>query len=179
MDFYEVISTRRSIRSYKPDPIPEEALNRVLDAARIAPSGSNRQPWKFILVKDDQLKKDLVPLCGNQSFIAEAPIVVVACGRNIHYDRGKYMGDMSMLVDVAIAVTHLTLAARAEGLGTCWIGMFDNKAIKELLQIPEDVNVVALIPLGYPKGKVFSEPGPRKSLNEIVYLDRYEGKGFS
>jgi len=130
-------------------------------------------------VKDDQLKKDLVPLCGNQSFIAEAPIVVVACGRNIHYDRGKYMGDMSMLVDVAIAVTHLTLAARDEGLGTCWIGMFDNKAIKELLQIPEDVNVVALIPLGYPKGKVFSEPGLRKSLNEIVYLDRYEGKGFS
>lgn len=167
MDFYEVIRTRRSIRSFKPDPVPDEVLRKVLDAARIAPSGSNRQPWKFILVRDKELKEELVPLAGGQKFIAEAPIVIVACGIDIKHNRGGYMGAMSMLVDVAIAFDHLTLAARAEGLGTCWIGSFDNYRIKDLLRIPQDANVVALTPLGYPRG-VFSEPDPRKGLGEIV-----------
>ncbi len=174
MEFYDVIRTRRSIRSYKPDPIPEDVLRRVLEAARIAPSGSNRQPWKFIVVRDEEVKRRLVEACHNQSFIAEAPVVIVACGYNIHYNRGGYMGDMSMLVDVAIAFTHLILAARAEGLGTCWIGSFDNEAVKRILNIPDDVNVVALTPLGYPKGEGFSEPGSRKSLEEIVSMDRFQ-----
>ncbi|RLI37815.1 nitroreductase [Candidatus Bathyarchaeota archaeon] len=174
MEFYEVIRTRRSIRSYKPDPVPEDVLRRVLEAARIAPSGSNRQPWKFIVVRDEEVKRRLVEACHNQSFIAEAPVVIVACGYNIHYNRGGYMGDMSMLVDVAIAFTHLILAARAEGLGTCWIGSFDNEAVKRILNIPDDVNVVALTPLGYPRGEGFSEPGPRKSLEDIVSVDRFQ-----
>ena len=173
MDFYEVIRTRRSIRSYKPDPIPEEDLNRVLEAVRIAPSGSNRQPWKFIIVKDEELKRRLVPACGDQRFIAEAPVVIVACGYNIHYDRGGYMRDMSMLVDVSIAFTHLILAARAEGLGTCWIGAFDNEEVKKILDIPEDVNVVAITPLGYPKDEGFTDPGTRKVLTEITSADRF------
>lgn len=126
MEFYEVVRTRRSVRSYKPDPVPDEVLKRVLEAVRIAPSGSNRQPWKFIIVKDEELKKKVAECCHGQMFITEAPIVIVACGYNIHYNRGGYMGDLSMLVDVSIAMTHLILAARAEGLGTCWIGAFDN-----------------------------------------------------
>lgn len=174
MEFYEVVRTRRSVRSYRPDPVPDDALNRVLDAARIAPSGSNRQPWKFILVKDEEKKKNLVPLCGDQTFVAEAPLLVVACGNNIHYDRGRYMGDLSMLVDVSVAVDHLTLAARAEGLGTCWIGMFDNEAIKRLLHVPGDVNIVALTPIGYPHGEAFKKPSSRKSLSEIVSIDAYD-----
>jgi len=173
LDFYEVIRTRRSIREFRPDPIPDEVLKRALDAARIAPSGSNRQPWRFILVRDEGLKEKLVPLAGGQRFIAEAPIVVVACGIDIKHNRGGYMGDMSMLVDVAIAFDHLTLAARAEGLGTCWIGSFDNNRIKDLLKIPMEANVVALTPLGYPRGG-FSEPGPRKSLGEIVREGYFE-----
>ena len=174
MDFYEVIRTRRSVRSYKPDPIPDEVLMRVLDAARIAPSGSNRQPWRFIIVKDEGLKKRLAEACSGQHFIAEAPVIIVACGRNIHYNRGGYMGDMSMLVDVSIAFTHLILAARAEGLGTCWIGSFDNEEVKRILNIPEDVNVVAITPLGYPKREdAFREPGSRKTLEEITSTDRF------
>ena len=174
MDFYEVIRTRRSVRSYKPDPIPDEVLMRVLDAARIAPSGSNRQPWRFIIVKDEELKKRLAEACSGQHFIAEAPVIIVACGRNIHYNRGGYMGDMSMLVDVSIAFTHLILAARAEGLGTCWIGSFDNEEVKRILNIPEDVNVVAITPLGYPKREdAFREPGSRKTLEEITSTDRF------
>ena len=173
MDFYEVIRTRRSIRSYKPDPIPEEVLTRVLDAARIAPSGSNRQPWKFIVVKDEELKRRIAKACHSQMFIAEAPVVIVACGYNIHYNRGEYMGDFSMLVDVSIAFTHLILAARAEGLGTCWIGSFNNEEIKRILSIPEEVNVVAITPLGYPKDEEFREPGPRKPLSEIMSVDKF------
>ena len=78
MDFYEVIRTRRSIRSYKADAIPNDVLERVMHAARIAPSGNNRQPWKFVLVKDEQLRRELVPLCFEQAFIAQAPVIVVA-----------------------------------------------------------------------------------------------------
>jgi len=173
MDFYEVIRTRRSIRSYRPDPVPEESLGRVLEAARVAPSGSNRQPWKFIIVKDEELKNRMAAACGDQSFIAEAPIVIVACGYNIHYNRGGYMGDMSMLVDVSIAFTHLILAARAEGLGTCWIGAFDNEEVKTVLNIPKDVSVVAITPLGYPKYEEFIEPSQRKSLDEVVSMSKF------
>ncbi|MBS7611205.1 nitroreductase family protein [Candidatus Bathyarchaeota archaeon] len=173
MDFYEVIRTRRSIRSYKPDPIPEDVLTRVLEAARIAPSGSNRQPWKFIVVKNEELKRKLAVACYGQMFIGEAPIVIVACGYNIHWNRGEYMGDLSMLVDVSIAFTHLILAARAEGLGTCWIGSFSNEKVKEILGIPKDVNVVAITPLGYPRDEDFGEPGPRKPLSEIVSIDKF------
>ena len=174
MDFYEVIRTRRSVRSYKPDPIPKDVLRRVLEAARIAPSGSNRQPWRFIIVEDEDLKRRLAEACSNQYFIAEAPVVIVACGYNIRYNRGGYMGDMSMLVDVSIAFTHLILAARVEGLGTCWIGSFDNEEVKKILNIPKDVNVVAITPLGYPKREdAFAEPGPRKALEEITSTDRF------
>ncbi len=172
MDFYEVIRTRRSIRSYKPDLIPETILNRVLEAARIAPSGSNRQPWRFIIVKSEEVKRGLVPACGDQEFIAGAPVIIVACGHNIQYNRGSYMGDMSMLVDVSIAFTHLVLAARAEGLGTCWIGLFDNKKVKEVLEIPDGLDVVALTPLGYPKNEEFKEPNQRKMLKDIVSIER-------
>ncbi|MGQ9680455.1 MAG: nitroreductase family protein [Candidatus Bathyarchaeia archaeon] len=167
MEFYEVVRTRRSIRSFKPDPIPDDVLKRVLEAARIAPSGSNRQPWRFILVNDRKLIDSVVDACGHQRFLSEAPVLIVACGCDIKYDRGGYMGDLSMLVDVSIAVTHLILAARAEGLGTCWIGGFDNEELKRLLHIPKDWNVVAVTPLGFPKAP-FSEPGARKPLEEVV-----------
>ncbi len=169
MDVYEAIRTRRSVRSYRDDPIPEEVLERVLDAARIAPSGSNRQPTRLILVNETKEKQKLVELCHDQAFIATAPVVVVACGRDLKYNRGEWMGRGSVIVDVAIAVDHLTLAARAEGLGTCWIGSFSNSKLKELLRLPEDVDVVALTPLGYPQGDPFSGPTGRMPLDEFIH----------
>ena len=169
MDFTRVIRTRRSVRAYRPDPVPPAVLRRVLDAARVAPSGSNRQPTRFIVVRARARRRALVPLCERQAFIAQAPVILVACGLNIRWNRGRYMGDYSMLVDVAIAVDHLTLAARNEGLGTCWIGSFENEGVKGLLGIPGDVNVVALTPLGYPaKRGAFSPAKGRKPLVEIV-----------
>lgn len=174
MDLYEAMETRRSVRAYRNDPIPDDVLQRVLNAARIAPSGSNRQPTRLILVREEAGRRALVPLCGGQDFIAEAPIVVVACGLDLHYDRGLYMGALSMLVDVAIAVDHLTLAARAEGLGTCWIGSFDNAALKAHLGLPEEANVVALTPLGYPRrADAFHRTRARKPLREIVCEERW------
>jgi nitroreductase len=124
-------------------------------------------------VKDEELKQQLASACWNQIFIAEAPLIVVACGHKIDYSRGRYMGDLSMLVDLSIAFTHLVLAARAEGLGTCWIGGFDNEKVKQLLNIPGEVNVVALTPLGYPKGEKFTEPHSRKTVEEIISIDSY------
>lgn len=177
MDFYKVIKTRRSVRNYKPDSIPEEVLKKVLEAARIAPSGSNRQPWQFIIIKDPEIKNKMVKLCEGQRFVSQAPVLIVACGKNIHYNRGHWMGDYSVIVDVAIAVDHLTLAARAEGLGTCWIGSFDNEGIKKFLEIPEDVNVVALTPLGYPENPdVFKEDTDRKPLKEIIFYEKWGKK---
>jgi nitroreductase len=173
VDFYEVIRTRRSIRSFKKDQIPEDALNRVLDAARIAPSGSNRQPWRFILVTDDSLKQRMVAACNNQNFVAEAPVIVVFCGQRLPLNRGGYMGEMSILLDVSIAFTHLILAARAEGLGTCWIGAFDNGEVKKLLKIPENYEVVAITPLGYPSEGGFTETTNRKTLDEIVSQNKF------
>lgn len=174
MDLFDVVRTRRSVRTYRSDPIPQEVLTRVLDAARIAPSGSNRQPTRLIVVKDEQTKEKLVSMCHNQAFVAAAPVLIVACGRDIKYDRGEWMGRYAMIVDVAIAVDHLTLAARAEGLGTCWIGSFDNAALKEFFELPEDVDVVALTPLGYPEGDAFTEPEGRIPLEEFVMWDGWE-----
>jgi nitroreductase len=174
MDLYDVVRTRRSVRKYRPDPIPPEALNRVLEAARIAPSGSNRQPTRLILVKDEARKKELVPLCHDQAFIATAPVVVAACGRDIKYNRGEWMEQYSMIVDVAIAVDHLTLAARAEGLGTCWIGSFNGPELKKFLGLPEEAEVVALTPLGYPEGDPFGEPAGRIPMEEFVLWEGWK-----
>ncbi len=177
MDFYQVIRTRRSVRSYKNTEIQKDVLERVLNAARIAPSGSNRQPWKFIVIKDTQRKKKIAQLCHGQSFMAEAPLIIAGCGRNIHYNRGEWMGDHSVIVDVAIAFDHLTLAARAEGLGTCWIGSFDNNGIKKYLGIPDEYNVVALTPLGYPSDdNAFHETLDRLPLEEIVFYEKWGNK---
>jgi len=173
MEFYVVVKTRRSIRSFKEDVPSQAVIDRIMEAVRISPSGSNRQPWKFILVTDPGLRDEVAGACGNQKFVGEAPIVVVACGHDIKYNRGGYMGDMSFILDVSIAFTHLMLAARAEGLGTCWIGSFDNGKVKGLLEVPEGWDVVAVTPLGYPEGDGFEETERRKPLAEIVSRDRF------
>jgi nitroreductase len=172
MDFYEVVRTRRSVRRYRAEAVPPEVLSRVLDAARIAPSGSNRQPTRLVVVQEQTKKEQLAKLCHDQAFVAAAPVVVIACGRDIKYNRGEWMGRYSLIVDVVIAVDHLSLAARAEGLGTCWIGSFDGPALKQFLGLPEDVEVVAVMPLGYPEGHPFTGPEGRIPLEEFV---RWEG----
>ncbi|OGD47866.1 hypothetical protein A3K69_06015 [Candidatus Bathyarchaeota archaeon RBG_16_57_9] len=168
MEFYDVVKTRRSIRSYGADPVPEASLGRVLEAARVAPSGHNRQLWKFYVVRDAEKRRRVAEACRGQTWIAKAPVVIVAVGWKIPFNRGGYMGEMSFMMDVSIVFTHLVLAARAEGLGTCWIGDFENDKVREALGLPEDQHVVAVTPLGYPDKQGFTASTGRKPLSEIA-----------
>lgn len=171
MDIYEVIKKRRSIRKYKPDAVPEEKLTKILEAARQSPSGKNGQPWRFIIVRDESLRKNLVPACKGQAFLAQAPIVIVVCANEAesYQKQGGYMKSWS--IDVGITFEHLILAATAEGLGTCWIGAFSEPEVKKILSVPDNLRVAALTPLGYPDE--VPSPKPRKSLNEIIFYNRY------
>lgn len=178
MDFTEVIETRRSIRKYKSDPIPEDKLNKVLEAARIAPSWSNLQCWKYIVVKDESTKKALADVLpsGNpvKKAFTQAPIIIAGCADP---ERSGYIGSQRIgdkqwhILDLGISMQQLVLAATDEGLGTCWVCWFSEKAVKDILKIPENIDVVALTPLGYqdeePKAK------RRKSIEEIVYYEKY------
>jgi len=170
MDCLEAIRTRRSVRAYKPDPVPPAALKRVLDCARMAPSANNVQPWHFIVVRDAVKRRQLAEAAADQMFLAEAPVVIVCCGRR-YTDRWSWLGAHMYLVDCAIAFDHLTLAARGEGLGTCWIGAFDPAKIRKILRLPEDVEPLAMTPLGKPAAPAL--PKRRKALDEIVHRERW------
>jgi len=171
VDFYEAVQKRLSVRAYKPDPIPEDVLNRVLEAGRVAPSAKNYQPWKFIVVRDPAVRQALVPACRNQASVGQAPVTICACA--ISDQAWKGMGGYwsAEAVDVTIALEHMILAATTEGLGTCWIGAFVEEEVRRVLAIPQGVKPIALTPLGYPATE--AKPRPRKSLAEIVCFDRY------
>ena len=172
MSVLEVIRKRRSTRKYKPESIPDDVLRRVMEAARLAPSGKNLQPWHFIVVKDQDMKERLAVASAHQSFIADAPVIIVACAfpENSYAKMGRYM--KSWPVDVAVAVDHLMLQAEEEGLGTCWIGSFHEDEVKSLLEVPEDVRVLALTPLGY-ADETPRDRG-RKNLEEIVSWEKFK-----
>jgi nitroreductase len=164
MDFYEVVEKRRSVRGYRKDPVEEDKLQRVLNAARLAPSAANRQPWRFFVVRDAALRAKLLEAYSQKWFV-EAPVIICACARPSEaWERGD--GKSYADVDVTIAMDHLVLAATAEGLGTCWIGAFKPDRLRSVLGLPPDLEPVALTPLGYPAGA--AKPTRRKALDEIV-----------
>lgn len=168
MDIYEAIRTRKSVRSYTDRPVDKETLVRLLEAARLAPSASNRQEWRFVVVRDPATRERLADAASNQRFIADAPVLLACCAET----EGHVMpcGLECFPIDVALAVDHLTLAAAAEGLGTCWIGAFNESAVRDILDIPKAVRIVALLPVGYPKDPKPAEKS-RKSLDDIVHYD--------
>lgn len=168
----EAIEKRHSVRSYQDKEIPEKILQQILEAGRLAPSAKNVQPWKFIVVKDKDLKKHLVPACVNQKFVGEASVVVVGCATTLNYKMGN--GEYSYTADLAIALDHMSLESASLGLGTCWIGKFYQDQVKKILDIPEEVQVVALMPIGYPKELELGLKRERKPLSEIVCYDKYE-----
>ena len=163
MDIKEVIQKRYSCRSYKDTPVPEEKLKSILEAARLAPSAHNHQPYKFIIVKDKE-KREKLAGAASQSFIAEAPIIIA--GISLEPEGIMRCEVPSYAVDLAIAMEHIALQACSEGLGTCWIGAFSQQEAKKVLEIPERYKIVALMPLGYPA----DSPGlkERKDLDELV-----------
>jgi nitroreductase len=165
----KVIQSRRSIRSYDSRNVEEDKLLRVLESGRLSPSAGNRQERIFIVIKDTNTRKLLSEAANNQRFVAEAPIVIAVCSVEKEYI--MKCGQLAYPIDTAIAVDHMTLQAVEEGLGTCWIGAFDEENVKELLNIPHDIRVVALLPLGYPS--TIPQPTPRKSLDEIVMWEKW------
>lgn len=170
MDIYEAIKTRKSVRSYLPKEIPDDILTRILDTARLAPSANNHQEWRFVQVREKPTKQKLIKMAGNQGFIAEAPVVLVCCG--VDADRRMHCGQAPYAIDVSIIIDHITLLAAAEGLGTCWIGNFEEAPIKELLGIPEPVRIVELLPIGYPADPSPKDK-PRLPLEQIVMPEKW------
>lgn len=169
MDVMKAIRSRRSIRAYEKRGVEEEKLTRILESGRLSPSAGNRQERRFVIVTDAKTRKLLCEAARNQAFVADAPVVIAACSVESEYVMS--CGQLAYPIDTAIAVDHMTLQAVEEGLGTCWIGAFDEKKVKEILNIPDNVRVVALLPVGYPS--VISGQPTRKSLAEIVMWEKW------
>ncbi len=177
MEVFEAIQKRKSIRSYGPTSIPSEKLQRLLEAARLAPSAGNIQPWRFIVVMDPQKRRRIARGCRFGHFLDESPIVIVGCGDQKASPRWY-------AIDTCIAMENLVLAATGEGLGTCWIGSFNEKTVREMLKIPPHWKVVALLALGYAReklnitAKLAHFMRPRKKLEKVAFLEEY-GKRLS
>ncbi|MBS7647896.1 MAG: nitroreductase family protein [Candidatus Bathyarchaeia archaeon] len=175
MDLFEVIEKRRSIRKFKHAPIPNEDLKKILEAGRLAPSGGNRQPWRFIVVRNSETKRALAVAASNQMFIADADVVVVALGdpkalpKKLPYKLAETR--IPYKQDPMIAVEHMVLAATDLGYGTCWIGAFNEEDVKKILKVPEDLAVIALLPIGVPAEN--PPPRPRKAFNEVFFGELY------
>ena len=165
----EAIKKRKSIRTYLEKEISEVVLKEILEAARLAPSASNRQPWKFVVIQNKELRKKLMLASRNQIFVAEAPAVIAGCATNISHVMPN--GVPSYPVDIAIALEHISLQAAELGLGTCWIGAFDQKKVKEILHIPKEIMIVCLMTLGYPAKDSFKST--RKPLEDIICYNEY------
>ncbi len=173
MSFLELAKKRCSVRSYQDLPVEEEKLMQVLEAGRIAPSAVNFQPWFFVVLRDEEQRKK-VAATYKRDWIHEAPLLIAICG-----DHGSSWrrpdGKDHCDIDVAIAIDHMTLAAAELGLGTCWICNFDVMKCHEILNLPHQVEVIALLPLGYPADVADPErhTTKRKKLEEIVHWDGF------
>ena len=168
MNIYKTIKKRYSARSYAAKEIPEQKLNRVLQAARLAPSAHNSQPYKLVVVKNKSKIEKLAGAAG-QDFISQAPAVIAAV--SLEPQKTMSCKTPTFAVDIAIALDHLTLAAVEEGLGTCWIGAFSQERVKEILEVPSKYRVALMMPLGFPE----DAPGPkkRKETEELVSWDKF------
>ncbi len=169
MEFQELIRVRRSIRGYKEDSVPRDALGRILEAARLAPTAANRQPFQIIVVTDPTTRKRFKEIYDRDWFWT-APMILVGCVEpSKAWQRSD--GFQAAEVDLSIVMDHIILAAADEGLGTCWVCNFGEVKTREILGIPADVRVIAMTPLGFPA----AEPRPfqRKALSELIRYERW------
>ena len=168
----EVIKNRSSIRRYKDRPIPKDILMSILEAARLAQSANNGQPWQFIVVTDQVMKRRLVDAADGQNFVGESAAVIVCLAEpEASFPVGPFEG---FLIDLSIAIENMVLTAWDLGVGSCWIGAFSEDEVKKLLDVPDSLRVMSLLTLGYPDEKIGSRY--RKSLSEIVHYEKYGRK---
>jgi nitroreductase len=165
MDVLKAVRTRRSIRKYRPGPIPEHKMEAILEAARLAPSADNRQPWHFVIVQDADRKKALAEATDNQTFVKDAAAIITGVSDPEASTEWHEK-------DTMIALEHIVLAATALGYGTCWIGAFNEDAVKHLLKIPAKMKVVALLPIGVPAER--PAPKPRKKFSDIFFKEEWQ-----
>ncbi len=178
MDVLDAIKERRSVRKYKPDPVPEEDLKKILDAARMAPSAGNMQPLELVVITNQDIKEKLVKAAHGQSFIAEAPVVVVVCANIPRTSKryGKRGSELYIIQDTAASIQNIHLAAKSLGYATCWIGAYDEGVVEKIIEGPEKVRALALIPIGKP---VQQPKAPKKrDLEEITYENVYGEKYY-
>ena len=170
MDVIDAIKTRKSVRKYLDKPVEDEKLNAILEAAGLAPSASNRQEWRFVVVRHPNTRRRLAEAANSQTFVGQAPIVIAACAET----DGHVMrcGQLCYPIDVAIALDHISLAATELGLGTCWIGAFNEQKVKEILGIPQEIRIVQLMPLGYPSDPSLTRKS-RLPFDRIVKHERW------
>ena len=171
MDVYEAIVARKSVRLFKDKDVPEDIILKLLEAARLAPSASNRQEWRLVIVRDAAIRKKLAQAAKGQKFVGQAPVVLVCCAET----DGHVMtcGQLCYPIDLAIAIDHITLCAVAEGLGTCWIGAFDEDQVKDILGIPSQIRVVELLPVGYPQDPTIMKKS-RLAIEDIVRYEKWQ-----
>lgn len=181
MDVFEAIKNRRSIRRYKNTPVDDKTIETIMEAVRCSPSWANTQCWRFVVVRDNDIKNQLADTLsqGNPATqaIRTAPVVIVACAElgKAGYKSGEAKTDKGdwFMFDTGIAMQDLVLAAYALGLGTVHVGLFDAKKAAEVLKVPDGYRVVEMTPLGYPDESPAARP--RKALSEIVFQDRWHG----
>ena len=170
MDVFEAITVRKSVRTFLDRPVAEDVLEKILDAARLAPSARNAQEWRFVVVSNGAVRRRIAAEAARQPFIGTAGILLACCA--VTDGRIMRCGQPAYPIDVAIAMDHLTLAAAVEGLGTCWIGSFDEALVREILGIPSAVRVVQLMPLGYPADPSAVSKS-RLGLDTLLHYERW------
>jgi nitroreductase len=173
MDVFEAIKGRCSVRAYKPDKIPDEAVTRIIEAGVQAPSAGNMQPTIYIVTKNAEVKSRLAEAALNQSFIEEAPVVIAVCTDTVrsasrYGDRGARFYS---LLDAAASVENMLLAAHAMGLASCWVGAFQDEQVSRVLKLPPHVRPVAILPIGYPAEKP-AKPR-RRRIEDVAFSDAY------
>ena len=166
MEFYDVLKTRRSIRAYKPDAVPENALRKIAEAVNLAPTACNKQPFQLLLVRNPEIRKTICANCRFE-FLAQAPVIAVML-TNESASWTRFEGNPAADIDASIAMEHLVLAAAAEGLGTCWICAFSRPQMNDALKIASPWSAFALSPIGFANGE--PRPFTRKPLSEVVKL---------
>ena len=168
MDVYEAMRQRRSVRKFEDRVIADDVLARVLDAGILAPTGRNRQEWKYVVVREAEAKQRLAD-ASEQAFIAKAQAVVAVV--SLDPDREMFCGIQAGPVDCAIVIDHMTLAATAEGLGSCWIGHFDQDKCRDILEVPAPAKIIEMLVLGYPAD--IASPKQRKAPAELICWEKF------
>ncbi len=174
MDLIEALKTRRSIRKFKAEPVPEELLNELLDLANAAPSAGNLQARAFIVARNEKVKKQLSTAALGQGFVRDAPVVIVVCG-NVERTAAGYGSrgrDLYSIQDADAAVMHILLATHAMCLGACWVGAFNDDEVSSILELPQQLKPIAIIPLGYPDET--PAPTSRITIEELLHVDKWK-----